>query len=117
MGSQVITPEIVTPRPLAPVPKPELVASKSGYVKVRLTYLTSEPKHLRSIVLAKQYGIQPPFHEEISILMPRQKVFTLLEAYLPAFNYLQSCSLVSKSARLMDFEIRDEDDLTLAHVL
>jgi hypothetical protein len=71
---------------ISPSAKPELLPEKDGYVKIRLTYLTMEPKHIRSAMLRVQ-GIQPPFMEEVCILMPQARVFPLIETFMPAFDY------------------------------
>lgn len=103
-------------RPIAPARKPDLAASKLGYVKVRLSYLTSEPQHLRSLLLLHTCGIQPPYTEEMCILLPYAKVFTLLETFIPPFEYLQRCGVISKTAELQEFKVLDEDTLTLAYI-
>lgn len=103
-------------RPIAPAPVPELAPEKLGYMKVRLLYLTPEPQHLRSLQLAHAYNIRPPYNEEVSILLPRMKVFTLLETFIPAFEYLQKAGIISKSSKLRDFRILDEDKLTLSYI-
>ena len=116
MDSPVVKLDTSEARPIAPVVKPALLASKRGHVKVRLSYLTSQPKHLRSILLYHTCGINPPYTEEVSILLPQSKVFTLLETYIPAFEYLQKAGVVSKTAELRGFDILDEDILTLAYL-
>jgi hypothetical protein len=105
-------------RPIAPalVARPELAACRPGYVKVRLSYQTSQPQHLRSLLLLHTCGIQPPYTEETCILLPAAKVFTLLETFIPSFEYLQKCGVLSKTAELLDFKVLDEDDLTLAYI-
>jgi len=102
--------------PIAPTPVPEVAASKPGYMKVRLMYLTPEPQHLRSLQLAHAYNIRPPYNEEISILLPQMKVFTLLETFIPAFEILQKAGVISKNSKLRDFRILDEDNLTLSYI-
>ena len=103
-------------RPIAPIAKPELAASLLGYVKVRLSYLTAQPQHLRSLLLLHTCGIQPPYTEEMCILLPYAKVFTLLETFIPPFEHLQKCGVLSKAAELQDFKVLDEDSLTLAYI-
>lgn len=103
-------------RPIAPAVKPELAAAKSGFVKVTLSYLTTQPQHLRSLLLYTSCNIQPPYTEEVSILLPSMKVFAILETFIPAFEYLQNSGVVSHTAELQNFEIVDEDVHTLAYV-
>ena len=105
-----------TERPIAPALKPELAASKPGYVKVRLSYLTLQPQHLRSLLLLHTCGIQPPYTEEVYLLLPARRVFALLETFMPPFEYLQKCGILSKTAELQEFKILDEDVLTLAYI-
>lgn len=96
--------------------RPETASTKAGYIKVRLTFQTYEPTHIRSVMLESEYGIEPPYTENLCILLPRQKAFSLLEAYLPAFQRLQDAGLVSSTAQLTAFHILDEDNLTLAYI-
>lgn len=116
MGRPVVKSDVSEERPIAPLAKPELAASKSGYMKVRLSFLTSQPQHLRSLLLYHTCGIRPPYTEEVSILLPRLKVFTRLETFIPQFEYLQKSGVVSKTAELQDFALLDEDILTLAYL-
>jgi hypothetical protein len=110
-------PDVSRARPIAPTIQPELATSKEGFIKVRLSYLTSQPKHLRSLLLYHTCGIQPPYTEEVSILLPQGEVFALLETYIPVFEYLQKSGVVSNTAELQGFSIRDEDISTLAYIL
>jgi hypothetical protein len=107
-------PKLLVGQQIAPPPRPELAATKQGYVKVQLSFLTGLPKHIRNILLREQCGTQPPYIEDICILMPRMKVFTILETYMPAFALLQQVGIVPYDAKLQDFKILDEDQHTLA---
>lgn len=101
--------------PTAPSVSP--VADKRGYVKVRLTYLTPEPKHYRSYQLAIMYGLRGPFSEEIHVLMPQKEVTDLKPiSFLSAFSYLQKQGLISRKSRLTKVALLDEDVSTLAYV-
>ena len=93
-----------------------LAASLPGRVKVRLRYLTSQPRHLRSMLLA-QYGAQPPFIEEACVLLPHMQVFPVLECFLPAFEALREDSAVPLDSQLRSFDILDRDILTLSYAL
>lgn len=108
--------EVSEVRPIAPAAKPELAASKDGFVKVSLSFLTLQPQHLRSLLLYHTCNIQPPYTEEVSILLPRMRVFALLETFIPHFEYLQKSGVVSKTAELQGFSIMDEDVHTLAYL-
>ena len=95
-------------------PTPPLSAFKSGHVKVRLFYLTSQPKHIRSYLL-HQHGTRPPYIEDACILLPRMQVFDLLETYMSTFGKLKESGGIPSDAQLQDFKVLDEDTLTLAH--
>ena len=106
-----------TARKIAPPKKPSLAASKPGYMKVRLSYWTGAPRHIRNVALREQCDAQPPFIEDACILMHRMRVFSLLESFMPAFGVLRAAEVVPQDANLRDFKVLDEDDLTLAYVL
>ena len=94
--------------------RPEPVAVKDGYVKVRLNFTTSEPKHVRSQMMQQIYHSKPPFIEDVCVLMPSAAVFTLLETFFPAFEWLKEIGVVSPTANLQEFKVLDEDTHTLA---
>lgn len=99
---------------IAPPAKPELLPHKEGCVKIRLTYLTPEPHHVRNSMLRVQ-GIKPPYLEEVHILMPQKRVFALIETFMPAFESLQDVGVLSKDATLQSFKLAEEDIQTLAY--
>ena len=94
--------------------RPEPVAIKEGYVKVRLGFMTMEPKHVRSQMMQQIYNAKPPFMEDICVLMPGAAVSTLLETFLPVFEWLKEIGVVSPTANLQEFKVLDEDTHTLA---
>ncbi len=96
--------------------KPEPVAAKDGYTKIRLSYLTNEPKHVRSFIMQQAYNSKPPFIEDVCILLPCNKTFSILETFLPVFERLQATGIVSSVANLLEFKILDEDTQTLAYL-
>lgn len=96
---------------------PPVEASKDGYVKVRLCYLTCAPKHIRNIALSAGYGIKPPYNEDVCILMPAEKVFNNFEVYLDTFEMLKRCGVIHSSDILIDAVILVEDDLTFSYVI
>jgi hypothetical protein len=92
------------------------VAEKTGHIKIRLTYLTDEPRHYRSFQLATQYGLRGPFTEETCVFIPQKSLVTFdLEAFLPAFSRLQEMGVISETAKLTKFMVLDEDTTTLAY--
>ncbi len=102
-----------------PAPLPTLYPTavyKDGFVKVRLSFLTNEPKHVRSQTLQRICGSQPPFVEDICVLIPQPRAFAILEAYLPAWEYLREAEIVPPAANLLNFKVMDEDITTLAYL-
>lgn len=104
-------------RLIAPPATPILATSKEGYLKVRLSYLTSNPKHIRNFILWNGYGIKPPYNEDVCILMPATKCFNDFESYINAFELLQHSGVLHADDHLLEFSILVEDDLTLAYVI
>lgn len=101
--------------PVVPNVKP--LASLPGHVKVRLTYLTDEPKHYRSYQLLIMYGLRGPFTEEVCALIPVKTLKSLeLTEFLPVLAQLQRYNVVGRTVRLSKVAILDEDDSTLAYV-
>jgi len=95
---------------------PQLLPSKVGYMKVRLTFLTSDPKHIRSVMLREQYRAEPPYLEDVCILLPLKETFSILETFIPAFEKLRESRVVSSTAKLLKFKILDDDLNTLAYL-
>jgi len=91
-------------------------AAKEDCVKVRLSFLTDEPKHVRSQMLQRLYAAKAPFIEDICVMMPRMQVFAILETFIPAFERLQEADIVPRSANLLSFKVLDEDLTTLAYL-
>jgi hypothetical protein len=86
-----------------------------GHVKVRLIFKTWDPQHIRSHSLKTEFNQEPPFIEDISILVPVERAYNRLSAYDDAFNTLQECGVIALADKLTDFEVREEDVLTLAY--
>lgn len=113
MGNPVLVRQRIAPM----FEVPECVRVKVGYIKVRLSYLTFDPKHMRSQMLRNSCGARPPYSEDICVLMPRMKVFPDVNVYNRPFKHLQSCELLTPNAKLTGYTFLDEDDDTLAYVL
>lgn len=103
--------EICTPL----VPKLDALAAKDGFMKVQLTFLTDEPKHIRSLMMQQIYNSKPPFVEDVCVLFPCDETFSILETFLPVFERLQEAGVVSPTANLQGFKVLDEDTQTLAY--
>jgi len=101
---------------VALLPSFPTTVSKEDFVKVRLSFLTDEPKHIRSQMLQRLYGALPPFIEDLCVMMPRMQVFAILETFIPAFERLQEAEVVPHSANLLGFKVLDEDLTTLAYL-
>jgi len=95
-------------------PRFQLLPSEVGFIKIRLMFTTSEPKHVRSQMMQQIYHSKPPFIEDVCVLMPSAAVFTLLETFFPAFEWLKEIGVVSPTANLQEFKVLDEDTHTLA---
>lgn len=95
---------------------PRLLPYKDGYVKVRLTYLTPDPKHIRNFMLRVQ-GIKPPYIEETHILLPQRRVFAIIETFMPTFDQLKEIGVIHRDCNLQSFKIMEEDIQTLAYLL
>ena len=102
-------------RQIAPPAPPAVAASKEGCLKIRLAYLTSSPKHIRNLILKGAYSIEPPYNEDVCILMPAEKVFTDFETYLNAFELLQRSGVLNAGDILLEAKILVEDEYTLAY--
>lgn len=110
-------PVLVRTQRIAPVDAPECTRFKSGYIKVRLEYLTFDPKHMRSQMLKTSCGARPPYAEDICVLLPRMKVFPGTDNFREPFARLQSSNVLSSSAKLTGYTFLDEDEDTLAYVI
>ena len=97
--------------------RPRLAAYSPGQVKVQLRYLTKQPMHLRSLLLSQYTGMEPPYIEEVCILMPHMRVFPVIECFLPAFQQLKEAGIVQQDAELHGFRVLDRDCLTLAYLM
>jgi len=95
---------------------PTTATSRVGFVKVRLSYLTSEPRHIQSYILRDMFGQAAPFLESVCVLLPWGKCFDILDVYVPAFLELTKSRILPASARLQGFEILEEDELTQAYL-
>lgn len=97
------------------VPPLRLLAARPGCLKVKLFYHTWESKHLRSQVLKSDFKVDPPFVEDVSVLLPPGEVFSRLSAFEDIFRLLQAADVLAVTDKLKGFEIRDEDTRTLAY--
>lgn len=91
--------------------------SKNNYVKVRLGFSTSQPTHLKSAMLASEYGVEPPYIENVCVLVPKNKVVDVFECFPPVLDTLCKTQVTPVDARLNFYEILEEDDSTVAYVI
>jgi hypothetical protein len=106
-----------TARRIAPPAPPAVAPLKDGCLKVRLSYLTSNPKHIRNLILNAVYSIKPPYNEDTCVLVPAEKCFNDFESYMGAFELLQQSGVLQADDTLVEATILIEDDLTLAYVV
>jgi hypothetical protein len=109
--------KIPTVQRISPPAPPAVAASKEGYIKVRLAYLTQEPKHIRNLILRQAYGIKPPYNEDTCILVPAAKCFADFESYMGAFDLLQAAGVLHPEDILLDVTVLIEDENTLAYIV
>jgi hypothetical protein len=96
-------------------PQFRLAATLDGYLKVKLFYHTWESKHLRSQVLQTDFKVDPPFTEDVSVLLLPSEVFYRLSAFEDVFRSLKGAEVIELADKLKSFEVRDEDTRTLAY--
>jgi hypothetical protein len=96
-------------------PQLATAVEKPGYIKVRLFYHTWEPQHSRSQALIAEFAADPPFVEDVSVLLPVAATYDRLSAFEDIFRLLQHQGVVSSMDKLHQFEFRDEDVRTLAY--
>lgn len=89
----------------------------ADHLKVRLYYRTFEPKHLRSHFLQMEAQAAPPFVEDVTVLVPVEEAYDRLSSYEDIFTNLKREGLLASGDTLFKFEVRDEDDHTLAWYL
>jgi len=115
LGTKI--PTIAKARLIAPPATPILAASREGCLKIRLSYLTNNPKHIWNFILANGYGIKPPYNEDVCVLVPAEKCFNDFESYLNAFELLQHSGVLHSDDHLVETSFLVEDDLTLAYIV
>lgn len=91
-----------------------LGASRPGHIKVKLRFQTWDPHHLRSYLLKTDFKSEAPFIEERSVLLPADQVYDRISAYRGIFEILRNAGVVAQRDRLIEYEIRLEDETTLA---
>jgi glyoxylase-like metal-dependent hydrolase (beta-lactamase superfamily II) len=100
---------------MSPLSHFDVAAAEAGHVKVRLYFNTWEPKHLRSHYLRTEASAEPPFLEDVSVLIPTHQAFDHLSAYNAVFEALRAAGVVAPQDVLKAFEINVEDNHTLAY--
>lgn len=100
----------------APPPSFDVAPAAPGHIKVRLSYSTYDPKHIRSHFLKNEASAPPPFLEEVSVLIPLEQAFHRLSAYQGVFLSLIATGILSETDTLKKFELREEDTYTLAYL-
>lgn len=107
----------ILPGTLIPLRRLESYPEKKGHIKVKLHFTTEEPKHVRSSILSRTYGVKGPFFEDVCVLIPQAEVLPELSWFIPVFVQLQFNHVVSRTAQLKNFSLLDEDNTTLAYLL
>jgi hypothetical protein len=89
--------------------RPEIMVSRKGYIKVRLDYLTTKPRHIRSVMLSDAFMAEGPYTESCRVLVPQNKTYPLIEVFLPAFELLKKFNYVYDTDELVGFKILEDD--------
>jgi hypothetical protein len=89
---------------------------KKDHVKVRLTYLSSIGS-TGEVATLKQLQVSGPYTEDVCILVPASKAYSILEAYQVALNTLKTLKIVPGDASLSAFTFVPTDRSTLAYVI
>jgi hypothetical protein len=92
-------------------------AKRADMIKVLLWFETDRPHHLSAKLLQAHFAFEGPFVESVAVLMDPAKVFDLIEAYLDNFERLKDSKLVPSDARLISYDIIEEDERYLAWVM
>ena len=95
----------------------EQATAKPGYIRVRLRYVTESATTEAAVIMEDHLGVQGPYLEEIYILMPTQKVYTLLEAYKEAFEVLKAQGIVPQGSILQGIKVEVGEPSVLCYVL
>lgn len=68
--------------------------------------------------MSKQLGVPGPYGEEVWILIPAAKAYSLLEAYLEPFTKLKNLGIVPENSELTGYKVEaGPEPQTLAYVL
>ena len=90
-------------------PRPEVMTSRKGYIKVRLDYKTTKPRHIRSFILSDAFMADGPFIESLRVLVPQNQTYPLIEVFFPVFDILKEWKYVYETDELVDFKILEDD--------
>jgi hypothetical protein len=89
---------------------------KKDHVKVRLTYLSAVGS-TGAVSTLKQLQVKGPYAEEVFILTPASKAYSILDAYIHALSTLKSLGIVPNDAQLTEFHFVPGDKSTVAYVI
>lgn len=96
----------------------EQAVEKSNYIKVLLWFETQNPRLATSKLLqTPPFNVEGPVMEYAAVLMPADKTFDLIWAFLEGFEILKDKSILPSDAKLMSFDFIEEDKRFLAWVL
>lgn len=96
----------------------EQAVVKPGYLKTLLWYETEHPRmSTASILQFAPFSIEGPATEYVAILLPAEKTFDLMWAYLESFEMLKDKGILPRDAKLVSFDLIEEDRRFLAWVI
>jgi hypothetical protein len=94
---------------------PTLTAHEPGLVKVRISFETWEPQHMRSHALRTELFVKPPYVEDVCVLLRVGQVTTHRATYDNLLSSLIDLSLVPQRSRVVHFELLVGEKVTLAY--
>lgn len=88
------------------------------HVRVRLRYTTATHVTETALLLGQQLGVPGPYAEEVWILLPKQKAFSILDAYQEPFVTLKAAGVVPADAELASYRVESaQEPVVLAYIL
>jgi len=89
---------------------------KANHMKVKLTYQSAQP-HTEAALTLQKLGLQPPYVEQVRVLVPGPSVFSDLEAFRPVFEHLRTHRVVPSDSLLTGYAFDDQETAILAYVI
>lgn len=98
-------------------PRFVLLPHKPDHIKVRLCISTWNPRHVKSSYLAKVWGVNSPYMEEVYVLVPAASAYARLSYYRHIFHALILAGHLESPDKLIHFDLCEQDVTTLAYCM